>query len=125
MKLLPGIFKIISICLLPCRVRQIDNRPGQIGTFDNNDRKESGFKLKSLNFELTHYLHDWTILRTSIKPELKEEGNTYRYEFTPIISFIVQWKPVSDIKTTVRSEEGVFSLNDPKDEEEMAGFIPQ
>ena len=111
---------------LPGETNLITDLVKSVNFFDNNDRKESGFKLKSLNFELTHYLHDWTMnFRTSIKPELKEEGNTYRYEFTPIISFIVQWKPVSDIKTTVRSEEGVFSLNDPEDEEEMAGFIPQ
>jgi hypothetical protein len=111
---------------LPGETNLITDLVKSVNFFENNDRKESGFKLKSLNFELTHYLHDWTMnFRTSIKPELKEEGNTYRYEFTPIISFIVQWKPVSDIKTTVRSEEGVFSLNDPEDEEEMAGFIPQ
>lgn len=94
--------------------------------FDIQDRKESGFKLQSLNFELTHYLHDWTMhLRTSLKPELRNDGGRYRYEFSPVVSFIVQWKPVTDLKTTVRSEEGVFSLNDPKVEEEMASFIPQ
>ncbi len=93
---------------------------------DIQDRKESGFKLQSLNFQLTHYLHDWTMhFRTSLKPELKISGSTYRYEFTPLISFIVQWKPVTDLKTTVRSEEGVFSLNDPKNDEEMASFIPK
>ena len=83
-----------------------------INFFDTNARKSSGFKLESLNFDLTHYLHDWTMnLRTSLKPEVKEDGNRYRYEFIPIITFVVQWKPVSDIKTKVRSEEGVFSLN--------------
>lgn len=83
-----------------------------INFFDTNARKGSGFKLKSLNFDLTHYLHDWTMnLRTSLKPEVKKTGNRYRYEFIPIITFVVQWKPVSDIKTKVRSEEGVFSLN--------------
>lgn len=93
---------------------------------DMQDRKESGFKLQSLNFELTHYLHDWTMhLRTSLKPELRNDGGSYRYEFTPLISFIVQWKPVTDLKTTIRSEEGVFSLNDPKNDEEMASFIPE
>lgn len=93
---------------------------------DIQDRKESGFKLQSLNFQLTHYLHDWTMhFRTSLKPELKTDGSSYRYEFTPLISFIVQWKPVTDLKTTVRSEEGVFSLNDPKNDEEMASFIPK
>lgn len=87
--------------------------------FDDQARSESGFKLKSLNLELTHYLHDWTMnLKTSITPELKTEGNVYRYEFIPEISFVVQWKPISDIKTTVSSKEGVFALNQ-EDEDEL------
>jgi len=57
-------------------------------------------------------------LKTSITPELKTEGNVYRYEFIPEISFVVQWKPISDIKTTVSSKEGVFALNQ-EDEDEL------
>lgn len=90
-----------------------------VNFFDEQGRKESGFKLKSLNFELTHYLHDWTMnFKTSIKPELKEDGGRYSYEFVPTVTFMVQWKPISDIKTTVKSEENVFSLNTTDDEDD-------
>lgn len=79
--------------------------------FDETDRTTTGFKLKRLSMDLTHYLHDWTAnLKISVKPELNKTG-IYQYEFKPSITFMVQWKPISDIKTTVKSEKGVFTLN--------------
>jgi lipopolysaccharide assembly outer membrane protein LptD (OstA) len=87
--------------------------------FNTRDRTQSGFKLKALSFGLVHYLHDWTMsYDTSIEPELKYTDGKYRYEFVPTIKLMVSWKPVSDIKTTVRSEEGVFSLNTTDDDDD-------
>lgn len=80
------------------------------------DRSSSGFKLKALNMALTHYLHDWTMnLTAAAAPELKTENGRYYYEFSPTITFVVSWKPISDIKTTVKSEKGVFTLNTAAD----------
>ena len=80
--------------------------------FNRQDREQSGFKLKSLNIDITHYLHDWTMsLKTTLKPELKTTNNVTRYDFIPTITFMVQWKPISDIKVSVKSEKDVFSLN--------------
>jgi hypothetical protein len=79
--------------------------------YDQDIMRASGFKLKKLNLGVTHYLHDWTAkFNTTIEPVLKKDG-PYHYEFAPTITFIVEWKPISDIKTTVKSKEGVFSLN--------------
>ncbi len=87
--------------------------------FDRGKREQSGFKLKSLTLGITHYLHDWTAtLDTTVAPELKADGNRYYYEFIPTVKFVVSWKPISDIKTTVKSEESVFSLNTTNDETE-------
>ena len=84
--------------------------------FNSTDRESSGFKLKSLSVALTHYLHDWTMnFKVSVTPKL--DTKTYTYSFTPTISFVVQWKPISDIKTTVTSKEGVFSLNTASNKE--------
>lgn len=83
--------------------------------FDERKRTQSGFKLKDLSLTATHYLHDWTSsFDLKLKPEFRD--NPKRYEFIPAITFMVQWKPISDIKTTVKSEKGAFSLNttDPK-----------
>lgn len=83
---------------------------------DQNEQRLSGFKLKSLTLGITHYLHDWTAkFNTTIKPKLKTD-DVYRYEFEPEITFVVEWKPISDIKTTVKSKEGVFTLNTTDDE---------
>jgi len=85
---------------------------------DTNLRKESGFKLKKINFSIIHYLHDWTLnLTYSMEPELNTEKRPYRYEFIPEVTFSVIWKPISDIKTKVKTEDGVFYLN-PADESE-------
>jgi hypothetical protein len=90
--------------------------------FDKGKREQSGFKLKSLSLGITHYLHDWTAtLDTTVAPELKADGNRYYYEFIPTVKFVVSWKPISDIKTTVKSEESVFSLNTMNDETDTTG----
>ncbi len=80
--------------------------------FNTSDREMSGFKLKNMKFGMTHYLHDWTMnLDITVEPTLRSSGSSYYYDFTPTVDFIVQWKPISDIKTRVRSKEGVFTLN--------------
>ena len=94
--------------------------------FDKVKREQSGFKLKSLTLGITHYLHDWTAtLDTTVAPELKTEGDRYYYEFIPTVKFVVSWKPISDIKTTVKSEESVFSLNTRNDETETTTTATQ
>lgn len=83
--------------------------------WDNDARRESAFKLKSLDFSLTHFLHDWTMQFTySVRPVLKTDAAKYYYEFSPDISFSVLWKPISDIKTVVKAKEGSFVLNPPE-----------
>ncbi len=80
--------------------------------WDTKARTDSGFKLKSLTLKATHYVHDWTAtLDTSVQPDLVQDGAKFYYDFKPTISFMVQWKPISDIKTSVKSEKGAFTLN--------------
>lgn len=89
---------------------------------NEQDRIESAFKLKNLALSLTHYLHDWTAnLKITAIPELVDLSNgRKKYEFIPELVFMVQWKPISDIKTTVKSADGVFSLNVSDDDEDDA-----
>ena len=80
--------------------------------WDMDDRRNSGFKLKTLEMEMKHYLHDWTAsLKAVITPELRSDGGNFRYEFSPLIVFSVSWNPVSDIKATVKTEDGEFSVS--------------
>ena len=80
--------------------------------WDAQDRRESGFKLKTLEMEMNHYLHDWTAtFKAVITPELRTEGGRPRYEFSPELAFSVSWNPVSDVRATAKSEDGRFTLS--------------
>lgn len=105
---------------LPGEDNIIQDLANSFAFYDVKKREQSGFKLKTLTFSMTHYLHDWTAtLDTTVSPELKTDDGKYRYEFIPTVKFVVMWKPISDIKTTVKSKEGVFSLNTTdKDDDE-------
>jgi len=80
--------------------------------WDDNARRMSAFKLKSLDFELTHYLKDWIMkFSYSVKPILKTEGARKLYKLTPTITFAVQWNPIGDIKVQAKQEENKFTVN--------------
>jgi len=79
--------------------------------WDTEKRKQSDFKLKSIDFSLTHNLKDWTMTFSySIKPILKTEKGKKIYKFDPTISFFVQWNPIGDIKVRAKQEEKKFSV---------------
>jgi len=91
--------------------------------FDNEDlRKGSGFKLKSLNVTMSHQLHDWAFNMTcTVSPKIVnktgEDGKINRvYDVTPTISIGIVWNPMSSIKSNLvyeykdKEEKGVWSL---------------
>jgi hypothetical protein len=69
--------------------------------FDNDDlRKRSGFKMKSFRISATHHLGDWNaILNWSMAP-YRPTGSR-QYEINNEVSFLVQWIPVSEIKSDI------------------------
>jgi hypothetical protein len=76
---------------------------------DENLRKESGFKLKSFNLALTHHLGDWNAkLNMTLSPYLPPNGGDY--EFNTDISFVVQWLPISEIKTEINRNKDRFEF---------------
>ena len=80
--------------------------------WDRPKRAASGFKLRSLEVGLVHYLKDWTLkFNCEIKPQQKRIGNRIRYEFAPTISFLVEWNPISDIKVQAKKKDNVFSVD--------------
>lgn len=79
--------------------------------WDRSKREAAGFKLQSLDIGFTHYLKDWTLkFNCEIKPQLKNRGARKYYEFSPIITFAVEWNPISDIKVEAKKKEGKFSV---------------
>ena len=71
--------------------------------FDNDElRRKSGFKLKSLNVSLIHHLGDWNAsLSVYMTPYLDRNTFPYSYKFSNEISFLVQWVPIGEIKTQI------------------------
>jgi hypothetical protein len=69
--------------------------------FDNEElRRRSGFKMKSLDLSLVHRLGDWNAtLAMKMSPYLPAGSTSYR--FNNEISFMVQWVPIQEIRTNI------------------------
>jgi hypothetical protein len=82
--------------------------------FDNEElRKSSGFKLKSIKLSALHHLGDWNAkLGITMTPYLDQTTNPGRpvYKLNPEISFLVQWIPVSEIKTEIFHDKDKFTI---------------
>ena len=81
--------------------------------WDEDLRKKSGFKIKSMKVTLSHDLHDFDLDSTiTIKPRLTTDtsGKKY-YDFTPYFTFSVSWRPMSSLKTSIVDEYGEWQLN--------------
>ncbi|GHV66325.1 hypothetical protein AGMMS49928_00750 [Spirochaetia bacterium] len=76
---------------------------------DDALRRQSGFKLKSFNLDLTHHLGDWNAkLGLKLVPEL--DTVTYAYKFKNEISFVVEWIPIGEIKTEVINKNDAYTF---------------
>ena len=75
---------------------------------DEEARRSSGFKLKAFSLDTTHYMGDWNAkFSLDLEPYLDQSSSPFRYRFNPVISFLVQWVPISEIKVeTYRDENG-------------------
>lgn len=75
-------------------------------------RKSSGFKLKSLNFSITHDLHDWDLkCEFRIEPRLVTSSTGQKsYDFSPYFTISVVWRPMEALKTEVLDEYGEWKL---------------
>ncbi|MDR0645074.1 MAG: LPS-assembly protein LptD [Treponema sp.] len=73
---------------------------------DEEKRKSSGFKLKSFSLNIVHHLGDWdATLSVAMSPYLDNKVRPPVYKFNNQISFLVQWKPISEIKTEMTYDE--------------------
>ena len=78
--------------------------------FDDDDlRRQSGFKLKSLNVSLTHFLGDWHAKLTVTMRPFRPVGER-SFEFRNDVSFLVQWIPIGEIKTEIDYKDDYLSI---------------
>jgi hypothetical protein len=67
---------------------------------DMKKRQNSGFKLKSFKLDLIHHLGDWdATLGVELSPE--QDTASKQYRFNTVISFVIQWKPIKEFKTSI------------------------
>ncbi|MDR2143121.1 MAG: LPS-assembly protein LptD [Treponema sp.] len=76
--------------------------------FDDMElRRRSGFKLKSFKLDMVHHLGDWdATLGIQLSPEL--DTATKQYRFNTVISFVIQWKPIKEFKTSIDYDKDGF-----------------
>jgi hypothetical protein len=76
---------------------------------DEKLRQDSGFKLKSFNLSLLHHLGDWNAkLNMTLSPYLP--SGEREYKFNTEVSFVVQWLPISEIKTEIIHNKDKFEF---------------
>ena len=69
-------------------------------------RQRSGFKMKSFNLTLDHYLGDWTAsLGITMSPYLNSNVTPQKYEINSEVTFLVKWTAISEIKTDMKYEK--------------------
>ena len=78
---------------------------------DESKRKASGFKLKSLKFDITHEMHDWDF-KTSFKfePRIKTSNGKQYYDFNPYMTISISWRPMSSFKAEIVDDYGTWQL---------------
>ena len=71
---------------------------------DESKRRRSGFKMQRLNLQANHFLGDWTAtLNISMYPYQKPVSTGIpTITITSDVSFLVQWKPITEIKSNIR-----------------------
>jgi hypothetical protein len=75
--------------------------------FDDEDlRRSSGFKLRNFRLSTVHRLGDWNAtLGLTMSPYLDQTTFPYQYKLNSDVSFLVQWVPVSEIKTDIKYDQ--------------------
>ncbi|MCL2276303.1 MAG: LPS-assembly protein LptD [Treponema sp.] len=70
--------------------------------FDESKRRRSGFNIQKLDLSLIHYLGDWHAeFGVSMYPFRDMAQNNQSFHIATDIRFIVQWRPISEIKSDI------------------------
>jgi hypothetical protein len=70
--------------------------------FNEGRRQRSGFKMRSFDLTAIHFLGDWTAeLGIRMYTFQNMQMEIPRYQVTADVNFLVQWKPITEIKTDI------------------------
>ena len=73
---------------------------------DDSVRERSSFKIKSMNFNLTHEMHDWNFTTSlKIEPKLLTDASGMKsYTYDPYFSLSIVWNPMSAMKAEITKD---------------------
>jgi len=72
---------------------------------DDAKRRRTGFKMTRFNFSAVHFLGDWKAeLRVEMFPHLNSTLTIPKYEIKSDVTFLIQWTPISEIKSDIKYE---------------------
>ena len=71
---------------------------------DDSRRRSSGFKLRNFRLQAVHHLGDWNAMLDIIMTPYLPMGSR-QYELNSEIAFLVQWVPVSEIKSDAKYDK--------------------
>jgi len=88
-------------------INPLDDLKKSINFFDEQERRESFFKARSVSLSMIHHLHDWDLsLIYEAKPELRTDEMGYKYyQWARSFSINVRWNPIPEIKSRIRYED--------------------
>jgi hypothetical protein len=73
--------------------------------FDETKRRRTGFKMTRFKLEANHFLGDWEArLTIEMFPHLNATLAVPKYEIKADVTFLVQWKPITEIKSDIKYE---------------------
>jgi hypothetical protein len=73
--------------------------------FDESKRRRTGFKMTRFRLEANHFLGDWEArLTIEMFPHLNATLAVPKYEIKADVTFLIQWKPISEIKSDIKYE---------------------
>jgi hypothetical protein len=93
-------------------VNPIEDIANAFNFFDGSGaaRRSALFKVSSLNFSLTHYMHDWKLTFTATVVPVKNE-DTRVYDLVTTFTVLVAWIPIPEFETTLtQASDGTISI---------------
>jgi hypothetical protein len=82
-----------------------------VNFFNNDDRRRSGFKIQTISLKAVQHFPDWDVsVQYQGSPQLITHTNVatgaqfVQNEWSPTFSILVQWKAVSEVKSTIHQE---------------------
>jgi hypothetical protein len=104
---------------VPSQAEKVDRPPrdpledlvNSLRLFDDEARRDSFFKIESVEITAVHDLQDWELQFSYVGgPELISEGGRSEYEWQGVFAILFQWRAITEIRRDMRIEDGTLEF---------------